>query len=46
MKEKLMKQFPDRYYIDDLREWNSISGKDADLRLIDEIEEMEALFFG
>lgn len=46
MKEKLMKQFPDRYDIDDLREWNSISGKDADLRWIDEIEEMEALFFG
>ena len=45
MKEKLMKQFPDRYYIDDLREWNSISGKDADLRWIDEIEEMETLFF-
>lgn len=45
MKEKLMKQFPDRYFIDDLHEWNSISGKDADLRWIDEIEEIEALFF-
>ena len=45
MKEKLMKQFPDRYYIDDLHEWNSVSRKDVDLRWIDEIEEMEAMFF-
>lgn len=40
-----MKQFPDRYYIDDLHEWNSVSRKDVDLRWIDEIEEMEAMFF-
>ena len=44
IKKELMKQYPDRYYIDDLNEWNSIRGKDADLYWIDEIEAIDALF--
>ena len=44
IKQELMKQYPDRYYVDDLNEWNSIRGKDADLAWIDEIEAIDALF--
>lgn len=44
-KKSLMERYPDRYYVDDLCEWNSISGKDADLAWIDEIEAIDALFF-
>ena len=44
IKKELMKQYPDRYYVDDLNEWNSIRCKDADLAWIDEIEAIDALF--
>ncbi len=44
IKQALMKQYPNRYYVDDLNEWNSIRGKDADLAWIDEIEAIDALF--
>ena len=45
IKRKLMEQYPDRYYVDDLNEWNSISRKDIELAWIDEIEAIDALFF-
>ena len=45
IKKKLMKQYPDRYYVDDLNEWNSIRRKDIELSWIDEIEAIDALFF-
>lgn len=45
IKKKLMKKYPDRYYVDDLNEWNSISRKDIELAWIDEIEAIDALFF-
>ena len=38
IKAYLMQQYPDRYYIDDLNEWNSIKPRDA-LSWIDDIEE-------
>ena len=40
-----MEKYPDRYYMDDLNEWNSISRKDIELAWIDEIEAIDALFF-
>lgn len=43
IKKKLMEHYPDRYYIDDLYEWNSIRGRD-ELSWIDDIEAYEALF--
>lgn len=42
IKKILMEQYPDRYYVDDLYEWNSISGRD-DLSWIDDIEAYDAL---
>lgn len=42
-KKRLMEHYPDRYYVDDLYEWNSISGRDA-LSWIDDIEAYDALF--
>ena len=45
IKKKLMEQYPDRYYVDDLNEWNSISRKDIELAWIDEIEAFDALIF-
>lgn len=45
IKKKLMEKYPDRYYMDDLNEWNSISRKDIELAWIDEIEAIDALFF-
>ncbi len=42
IKEQLMKQYPDRYYIDDLGDWNSI--KYDSLAWIDRIEEFNAFF--
>ncbi|MDO4501420.1 MAG: hypothetical protein Q4B60_09165 [Erysipelotrichaceae bacterium] len=41
LKRKLMEQYPDRYFIDDLREANSIDPLDW----IDRIEAINALFF-
>ncbi len=38
MKEQLMKRYPDRYYVDDLHEWNSVDP----LSWIDRIEEVHA----
>lgn len=35
MKAELMKQYPDRWYVDDLKEWNSVD----ELRWIDRVEE-------
>ncbi len=43
VKKQLMERYPDRYFVDDLAEWNSISGKEIDLAWIDEIEELDAL---
>lgn len=43
IKKLLMEQYSDRYYVDDLCEWNSISGRD-DLSWIDDIEAYDALF--
>ena len=45
IKKRLMERYPDRYYVDDLHEWNSISSKDIELAWIDEIEAIDALFF-
>jgi len=45
IKKKLVEQYPDRYFVDDLNEWNSISRKDIELAWIDEIEAIDALFF-
>lgn len=45
IKKALMEEYPDRYYIDDLKEWNSISPTEMELRWIDEIEAFDALFF-
>lgn len=45
IKKKLMKRFPERYYVDDLNEWNSISPKEIELAWIDEVEAIDALFF-
>ena len=42
IKEKLMKKYPDRYYIDDLNEWNSIRQNDP-LSWIDELEMIDAI---
>ena len=42
IKEKLMKKNPDRYYIDDLNEWNSISQNDP-LSWIDELEMIDEI---
>lgn len=39
MKAELMKKYPDRYFVDDLKEWNSI---DYDLSWIDQMEYFEA----
>lgn len=39
MKALLMKRYPDRYYADDLKEWNSYD----ELQWIDRIEELDAL---
>jgi hypothetical protein len=41
MKEQLMKAYPDRYFVDDLNEWNSIKGRDK-LSWIDDIESFDA----
>ncbi len=38
MKEQLMKQYQDRYFFDDLHEWNSVDS----LAWIDQIEEIDA----
>lgn len=45
MKKKLMEHFPDRHFVDDLHEWNSISPKEIELKWIDEVEAIDALFF-
>ena len=45
IKKKLVEQYPDRYFVDDLNEWNSISRKDIELAWIDEIEAIDSLFF-
>ena len=42
MKAVLMEQYPDRYYVDDLNEWNSTKQTD-DLSWIDELEMLEAM---
>ena len=42
MKAVLMEQYPDRYYMDDLNEWNSTKQTD-DLSWIDDLEMMEAM---
>ncbi len=39
MKETLMKEYPDRYYVDDLKEYNSVK---QDLSWIDCLEEFDA----
>ena len=36
IKQELMKQYPDRYYVDDLNGGTLFRGKDADLLRIDE----------
>lgn len=43
LKRELMQQYPDRYFIDDLNEKNSIKPRD-ELSWIDDIEAMDALF--
>ena len=40
MKAGLMEQYPDRYYMDDLNEWNSTKQTD-DLSWIDELEMLD-----
>lgn len=45
MKQRLMKQYPDRYFVDDLGEWNSISPTEKEIAWIDEVEALDALFF-
>ena len=40
MKAVLMEQYPDRYYMDDLNEWNSTKPAD-DLSWIDELEMLD-----
>ena len=40
IKEVLMEKYPDRYYMDDLNEWNSIKPAD-DLSRIDELEMLD-----
>lgn len=40
IKEVLMEKYPDRYYMDDLNEWNSIKPAD-DLSWIDELEMLD-----
>ena len=45
IKLKLMELYPDRYYVDNLNDWNSISPKEIELVWIDEIEAIDALFF-
>ena len=42
MKAKLMEKYPDRYYMDDLNEWNSTKQTD-DLSWIDDLEMLEAM---
>ncbi len=39
IKVELMKKYPERYFVDDLREWNSV---DYDLSWIDRMEYFEA----
>lgn len=41
LKKRLMEKYPDRYYVDDLNEWNSIKGRD-NLLWIDDIESFDA----
>ena len=41
LKRILMEHYPDRYYVDDLREWNSIEPRD-ELSWIDDIEALDA----
>lgn len=41
LKKRLMGKYPDRYYVDDLNEWNSINGRD-NLSWIDDIESFDA----
>ncbi len=42
MKKELMKEYPDRYFLDELQEWNSI---DYDpLSWIDDYEEIDIIF--
>lgn len=41
IKARLMKQYPDRYYVDELKEWNSIAPRD-ELSWIDDIEDFLA----
>lgn len=43
VKRELMQQYPDRYFIDDLNEKNSIKPRD-ELSWIDDIEAYDALF--
>jgi len=45
IKRRLMERYPDRYFIDTLGEWNSISPKEKELAWIDEVEAIDALFF-
>lgn len=45
IKVKLMELYPDRYYVDNLNDWNSISPKEIELAWIDEVEAIDALFF-
>ncbi len=42
MKDELMKQYPDRYFLDDLNEWNSVKEEDWDP--FDHVEFIEAFF--
>jgi hypothetical protein len=42
IKELLMKKYPDRYYVDDLNEWNSVKSGGS-LSWIDEIEMFDAM---
>ena len=44
IKKTLMEEYPDRYYVDDLKEWNSISPAEMELRWIDEFEAFDAFF--
>lgn len=38
-----MEKYPDRYFVDDLGEWNFIKPKD-DLAWIDELEMLDAIY--
>lgn len=44
IKKILMERYPERYYVDDLNDWNSISPKEIELAWIDEVEAIDAFF--